>query len=88
MSYVLLQDAGGILASPGWHCSGDSSPSGCLASNVFFFLHISIYILYIFILASNLLKDILLKISIGPSNHFPNFEILRCGEGMGVRIKP
>ena len=43
------------------------------------FLFISIYILYIFILASNLLKDILLKISMGSSNHFPNFEILRCG---------
>ena len=55
-------------------------------SKCFFF--ISIYILYIFILASNLLKDILLKISMGSSNHFPNFEILRCGEGMGVRIKP
>ena len=87
MSYVLLQDAGGILAAPGWHCSGDSSPSGGLAANVFFF--ISIYILYIFfILASNLLKDILLKISMGSSNHFPNFEILRCGEGVGVRIEP
>ena len=85
MSYVLLQDAGGILASRGWHCSGDSSPSGGLAANVFF---ISIYILYIFILASNLLKDILFKISMGSFNHFPNFEILRCGEGMGVRIEP
>ena len=52
------------------------------------FLFISIYILYIFILASNLLKDILFKISMGSSNHFPNFEILRCWEGMGVRIKP
>ena len=51
------------------------------------FLFISIYILYIFILASNLLKDILLKISMGSSNHFPNFEILRCGEWVGVRIK-
>ena len=56
-----------------------------VASNVFF---ISIYILYIFILASNLLKDILFKISMGSFNHFPNFEILRCGEGMGVRIEP
>ena len=53
-----------------------------------FFFFISIYILYIFILASNLLKDILLKISMGSSNHFPNFEILRCGEGVGVRIEP
>ena len=52
------------------------------------FFFISIYILYIFILASNLLKDILLKISMGSSNHFPNFEILRCGEGVGVRIEP
>ena len=51
------------------------------------FLFISIYILYIFILASNLFKDILLKISMGSSNHFPNFEILRCGEWVGVRIK-
>ena len=51
------------------------------------FLFISIYILYIFILASNLLKDILFKISMGSSNHFPNFEILRCGEWVGVRIK-
>ena len=47
MSYVLLQDAGGILAAPGWHCSGDSSPSGGLAANVFFYIHI--YIVYIYI---------------------------------------